>query len=104
MSNETSRLDVFVGGRTPAEACANCGAFTAGNVSLLVAEGSDAEPLARASACPVCVEHYGSDGVAARLWPDVCDWVPVRAMEDCQCETCTGQIEFRINAGTDFYD
>jgi hypothetical protein len=99
-------LTVVLGAAAPVEPCANCGAVLASNRQLLVvpAGGDDGPAAAQAGVCLVCVEHYGEDGVAVRLWPDICDWIPLRIFEDCQCETCTGQIEFRISAGSDFYD
>ncbi len=99
-------LTVIVAGPVPSEACANCGVFRASNRRLAVVEIEDdsAAPHAEAAACEVCVAHYGSDGIASRLWPELCDWVPMRVFEECQCESCTGQIEFRFNAGSDFYD
>jgi len=100
-ATDRSDLTVVLGDVTPAEPCAVCERFTPANRELSVRPvyDSDAPPLARAAACEVCVVHYG---VAVRLWPDVCDWVPLAIFDDCQCETRTGQIEFRVNAGTDF--
>ncbi len=101
----TPGLDVAVGGLTPAEACAVCGTFLASNRRISVVEATQQDRVrAEAAACPICIEHYGADGVAVRLWPEICHWIPLGVFRDCQCETCTGQIEFRFNAGTDFYD
>ena len=99
-------LTVVLREETPAEACGNCGVFRPSNRRLSVVEFGDeaAVAVAEGAACAVCIEHYGADGVAVRLWPRVCDWIPLRVFDDCQCETCTGQIEFRFNAGTDFYE
>jgi hypothetical protein len=108
MSETASRADLTValGPETPAEPCGNCGVFRQTNRRLAVVEIGDeaAAPVAESAACVVCLEHYGADGVAVRLWPELCDWIPLRVFEECQCETCTGQIEFRFNAGTDFYE
>lgn len=107
MTETASRpnLTVVLGAKAPAEGCANCGVFRPSNLLLFVVDVEDSarQPVEQAAVCEVCVEHYGADGVAIRLWPEVCDWVPLRVLEECQCETCTGQIEFRFNAGSDFY-
>jgi hypothetical protein len=101
----TPEHDVMVGDATPAEPCCMCGAFFASNRRLhVVRVAAPSPPVIESAACGICLEHYGADGIANRLWPDICDWTPLKVLEECQCETCTGQIEFRFNAGTDFYE
>jgi hypothetical protein len=97
--------DVVLRDAVPAEACGMCGVFAPSNLRLAVVRLEASSPtVAETAACDICLEHYGADGIANRLWPDLCDWTPLKVLEDCQCETCTGQIEFRFNAGTDFYE
>lgn len=99
-------LAMDTGPVAPAEPCSVCDRLTPTNVAFFVGpRGREAEEfLRRGVACDVCLAHYRLDGLGVQLWPDLCTWTPEAVLEDCDCETCTGQIEFRINAGTDFYD
>ncbi|HXH22814.1 MAG TPA: hypothetical protein VNN10_12380 [Dehalococcoidia bacterium] len=105
MVGSASDLDVYLEGPAGPAPCGMCGAFSAANQRVVVSRPEQREsPVAETAACGVCLEHYGGDGIASRLWPDICDWVPSKVLDECHCETCTGQIEFRFNAGTDFYE